>query len=60
MPGGRDVSLIRQNSETIRLTRPSGAPVLMVQRSKDDKVPGYAEEGSRHVGVKIKETISEK
>ena len=60
MPGGRDVSLIRQNSETIRLTRSSGAPVLVVQRSKDDKVPGYAEEGSRHFGFKVKETISEK
>jgi len=60
MPGGRDVSLIRLNSETIRLTRPSGAPFLVVQRSKDDKVPGYAEEGSRHFGFKIKETISEK
>jgi len=57
---GKDVSLILQNAETIRLTRPSGEPVSVVQLSKGDKVLGYTEEGGRHFGFKIKETINEK
>lgn len=58
--GGKDVSLILQNAETIRLTRPSGEPVSVVQLSQGDKVLGYTEEGGRHFGFKIKETINEK
>jgi len=57
---GKDVSLILQNAETIRLTRPSGEPVSVVQLSQGDKVLGYTEEGGRHFGFKIKETINEK
>jgi len=57
---GKDVSLILQNAETIRLTRPSGEPISVVQLSKGDKVLGYTEEGGRHFGFKIKETINEK
>lgn len=57
---GKDVSLILQNAETIRLTRPSGEPVSVIQLSKGDKVLGYTEEGGRHFGFKIKETINEK
>ncbi len=58
--GGKDVSLILQNAETIRLTRPSGEPISVVKLAKGDKVLGYAEEGGRHFGFKIKETINEK
>lgn len=57
---GKNVSLILQNAETIRLTRPSGEPISVVQLSKGDKVLGYTEEGGRHFGFKIKETINEK
>lgn len=57
---GKNVSLILQNAETIRLTRPSGEPISVVQLSKGDKILGYTEEGGRHFGFKIKETINEK
>lgn len=57
---GRDVSLILQNAETIRLTKPSGEPVSVVKLKKGDTVLGYTEEGGRHFGFKITETIEEK
>lgn len=56
----KEVSLILQNAETIRLTKPSGEPVSVVKLAKGDKVLGYTEEGGRHFGFKITETISEK
>jgi 3-dehydroquinate synthase II len=58
--GDKEVSLILQNAETIRLTKPSGEPISVVKLSKGDKVLGYTEEGGRHFGFKIKETINEK
>jgi len=58
--GGKDVSLILQNAETIRLTKPTGEPVSVVKLVKGDRVLGYTEEGGRHFGFKIKETINEK
>lgn len=58
--GKKEVSLILQNAETIRLTRPSGEPVSVIKLAKGDKVLGYTEEGGRHFGFKIKETINEK
>jgi 3-dehydroquinate synthase II len=58
--GSKEVSLILQNAETIRLTQPTGEPVSVVKLVKGDKVLGYTEEGGRHFGFKIQETISEK
>jgi 3-dehydroquinate synthase II len=58
--GDKEVSLILQNAETIRLTKPSGEPISVVKLAKGDKVLGYTEEGGRHFGFKISETISEK
>ncbi len=58
--GGKDVSLILQNAETIRLTKPTGEPISVVKLAKGDKVLGYTEEGGRHFGFKIQETINEK
>jgi len=57
---GREISVILQNAETIRLTKPSGEPISVVQLKAGDKVLGYIEEGGRHFGYKIKETIQEK
>lgn len=54
------VSLILQNAETIRLVRPSGRPVSVVELKKGDEVLAYFEEGGRHFGVKVKESIVEK
>lgn len=58
--GNKEVSLILQNAETIRLTKLSGEPISVVKLAKGDKVLGYTEEGGRHFGFKISETISEK
>ena len=56
----KEVSLILQNAETIRLTKLSGEPVSVVKLAKGDEVLGYIEEGGRHFGFKITETINEK
>jgi 3-dehydroquinate synthase II len=56
----KEVSLILQNAETIRLTKPSGEPVSVVKLTRGDKVLGYTEAGGRHFGFKITETINEK
>ena len=58
--GNKEVTLILQNAETIRLTRPSGEPVSVVKLARGDEVLGYIEEGGRHFGFKITETIKEK
>lgn len=58
--GNQEVSLILQNAETIRLTKPSGEPLSVVQLAKGDEVLGYIEEGGRHFGFKITEAIKEK
>lgn len=54
------VSLILQNAETIRLVRPDGSPVSVVQLKEGTEVLTYSEEAGRHFGIKIEETIEEK
>ncbi len=56
----REVSLILQNAETIRLVQPSGKPLSVVALKKGDEVLAYFETGGRHFGTKIKESILEK
>lgn len=56
----REISLILQNAETIRLTTPDGIPVSVVNLKKGEKVLAYLEEAGRHFGIKIEETIEEK
>lgn len=51
---------ILQNAETIRLTDPSGKPVSVVSLKPGDKILAALEEGGRHFGYKIDETITEK
>ncbi len=57
---GKPVSTIVQNAETIRLTDPSGKAVSVVGLKAGDKVLVAVEEGGRHFGYKIDETINEK
>lgn len=54
------VSTILQNAETIRLTTPDGEPVSVVNLRPGDRVLAAIEEGARHFGHKIEETITEK
>lgn len=57
---GKPISLIMQNAETIRLTRPGGEPISITHLKSGDRVLAYMEESGRHFGVKIDETITEK
>jgi 3-dehydroquinate synthase II len=58
--GTREATVIVQNAETIRLVKPDGGPASVVGLAPGDKVLVYTEEGARHFGHKIEESISEK
>ncbi len=58
--GGREITTILQNAETIRLTRPEGDAVSIVALQPGDEVLAALEETGRHFGHKIEETIREK
>lgn len=57
---GKNVSLILQNAETIRLVTPEGGWISVTTLKSGDKVLAYFEEAGRHFGMKVKETITEK
>jgi 3-dehydroquinate synthase II len=57
---GKKISTILQNAETIRLTLPDGNPVSVVSLKPGNKILVAIEEGARHFGHKIDETILEK
>ncbi|MBW1893009.1 MAG: 3-dehydroquinate synthase II [Deltaproteobacteria bacterium] len=57
---GISITTILQNAETIRLTDPEGNPISVVSLKPGDKVLAAVEEGGRHFGHKIEETITEK
>lgn len=48
-----------QNAETIRLTRPGGEPVSVVELKPGDKVLTKLDEAGRHFGMRVAETIAE-
>ncbi len=58
--GKREVSLILQNAETIRLVRPRGKPLSVAVLRKGDEVLACFESGGRHFGTRIEESIEEK
>ncbi len=57
---GKDLSLVLQNAETVTLTTPDGKSVSVTNLKKGDEVMAYLEEGGRHFGVKVEETIIER
>jgi len=57
---GSVISTILQNAETIRLTKPDGSPISIVNMKKGDEVLVAVEKAGRHFGMKIDETIVEK
>lgn len=57
---GKEIAAIVQNAETIRLTDPEGNAVSVVSLVPGDKVLVAMEEGGRHFGIKIEESITEK
>jgi 3-dehydroquinate synthase II len=55
-----EVSVVLQNAETIRLVRPTGDPVSVVDLKPGDQVLIAQETAGRHFGMKIEETITER
>ncbi len=58
--GDRTLSVILQNAETIKLVGKDGNPISVAKLKKGDEVLVHLEEGARHFGKKIEETIIEK
>ena len=58
--GDQEITGIVQNAETIRLTDPEGKALSVVSLTPGDKVLVAVEQGGRHFGLKIDETITEK
>mgnify|MGYP000613176618 CR=1 FL=1 len=57
---GEQLSTILQNAETIRLTTPEGKGKSVVELRAGDKILVHLDEGARHFGHRIQETILER
>ena len=57
---GRRVTAIVQNAETIRFVTPGGGALSVAELKEDDEVLLRTEEGGRHFGMRIQETIAER
>ena len=57
---GRKLATLVQNAETIRLTQSGGEPISVIHLSPGDQVLVATEQGGRHFGYAIQETITEK
>ena len=57
---GKEIGLVLQNAETIRLTSPEGQPISVASLKVGDKVLAHTEEAGRHFGMKVEETLIEK
>lgn len=58
--GDKTVKTLLQNAETIRLTSPDGKAVSVAELKEGDEVLAYVEEGGRHFGMAVKESIEER
>ena len=56
---GERISTLLQNAETIKLVGADGAPKSVADLKIDDQVMVYMEEGARHFGMSIEESIIE-
>ena len=57
---GRRYATIVQNAETIRFVTPAGGAVSVGELKEGDQVLLRTEDGGRHLGMPIRETISER
>lgn len=57
--GDVEGAIFLQNAETIRLTRPDGAPVSVVALKKGDQILCRTDCAGRHFGMRITEDITE-
>jgi 3-dehydroquinate synthase II len=58
--GGQTVSLVLQNAETIRLTKPGGEALSVAVLKLGDQVLVHLTPGGRHFGMAVKETLTER
>jgi 3-dehydroquinate synthase II len=58
--GEKTASVLLQNAETVRLTRPDGQAASIVTLKPGDTVLAAVEASGRHFGYQIDETITEK
>ncbi len=58
--GKKTIKTILQNAETIRLTGRDGKAISVAQLKRGDEVLAYVEEGGRHFGMSVRESIKEK
>lgn len=56
---GRSGGIFLQNAETIRLVRPDGSPVSVVELRPGDRVLCHPDDAGRHFGMRIREQIRE-
>ncbi|MBD3387621.1 MAG: 3-dehydroquinate synthase II [Candidatus Altiarchaeales archaeon] len=57
---GKVIKSLLQNAETINLVDEKGKAVSVVKVKKGDKLLAHVEEGGRHFGMKVDESIEEK
>ena len=57
---GREIALVLQNAETIRLTTPAGQPVSVAVLKPGDTILAHRMGGARHFGMKVTETLKER
>ncbi len=57
---GREIGLVMQNAETVRLMKPDGTALSVAAARPGDEILAHVTEGGRHFGMKVKETLSEK
>jgi len=57
--GERMLTTVLQNAETIRLTTPEGSPVSVVDLEAGQEILVTLQEGGRHFGHRVEETIVE-
>ncbi|MFH1403112.1 MAG: 3-dehydroquinate synthase II [Candidatus Altiarchaeota archaeon] len=57
---GRKIKSLLQNAETINLVKEGGSPLSVAKIKKGDRILAYLEEGGRHFGMRVEESIEEK
>jgi 3-dehydroquinate synthase II len=57
---GRRVTAVVQNAETIRFVIPGGSAISVSELKEGDEILLRTEEGGRHFGMRIQETIAER